>query len=291
MKYTLLLTFLALTACGVQTDLRQQTANHIARPAFMSERFIHADGFQLKSWERMHQRGDAAMVYIEGDSHAIGAPTPFHPVALELASRDGSKNLAYLGRPCQFIKFPQTKGCENNYWKSELYTEEIIRAYESAINDIVKRYDINGIHLVGHGGGGNLAAILTARNKDVLSLRTVAGNLNPELVDKNRLSADSIYAVDYGTQLATVPQMHFIGGLDTYITPKIYHSYRQSIGLSECINFQIIPDASHTRGWVEKWPRLLTEAVPYCEEIYKEVPLPEPTPMEIPKTLYKDLAK
>jgi len=295
MKYGFLFTFLLLTtiitACGVQTDLRQQTANHIARPAFMAERFINADGFQLKTWERMHQRGAPAIIYIEGDSRVLGTTSPAHPVALELASRDGSKNLGYLARPCQFIKFPKTKSCGSEYWTSTLYSEEIINAYETAIDNMVALYDLNGIHLVGYDGGANIAAILTARNKNILSLRTVAGNLNPQLTDGALLSTDSIYAIDYGQRLSNVPQMHFIGEQDTYITPKVYHSYRQSLGLSECVNFKIVPDASHKKGWVEKWPTLLTEAMPFCDESYKELPLPAPTPTDIPKTLYKELAK
>lgn len=290
MKYAILSSLLFLVACGVQTDIRQQSANHIARPAFLSERFINAQGFQLQTWERMHKRDSEATIYIEGDSHIIGATTPYHPVALELAAHDNAKNIGYLGRPCQFIKMPQSKGCGNTYWTDRLYTEEIITAYEIALNDIVKTYGITGIHLVGYDGGANIAAILTARNKNILSLRTVAGNLNPELTNKID-QTDAVYAVDYGSKLATVPQMHFIGGLDTYITPEIYHSYRQAVGLSECINFQIVPGSAHKHGWAEVWPTLLKTALPYCKETYKELPLPEPTPMEIPETRYEKLAK
>lgn len=290
MKHMLPLLFLfVITACGVQTDWRQQTANHIARPAFMSERFINSDGFQLKTWERMHQRGGAARIYIEGDSPVISSPTPYHPVALELAARDDAENIAYLGRPCQFIKFPQKKGCDDDYWKDKRYTEEIIHAYEVALDDIVKTYDLNGIHLVGYNGGANIAAILTAHNKNIVNLRTVAGNLNPEIASNTKYT-DAIFAIDYGSKLSDVPQIHFIGERDSYITPQVYHSYRQSVGLSECIDYKIVPETTHRRGWVEKWSELL-KIMPYCEETYKEVPLPEPTPMEIPKTLYKDLAK
>jgi hypothetical protein len=41
MKNTILLSLfsiLILAACGLETDLKKQTANHIARPAFMVER-------------------------------------------------------------------------------------------------------------------------------------------------------------------------------------------------------------------------------------------------------------
>lgn len=297
MKYlsTLLLALL-ISACGVQTDLRQQSANQIARPAFMTERFISADDFQLKAWERMHQNGGVATIYIEGDSKTLGASTPHTPVALMLAAQDPSKNLGYLGRPCQFIKFPEEKSCDDNYWKEKIYTPEVIAAYETALNDIVDQYDINGIHIVGYDGGANIAAILAARNKNVLSLRTVAGNLNPSLTYSNHggtaLNSNSLYATDYGIALSDVPQMHFIGTKDTYITPDIYHSYRQTVGLSDCINFELVQGASHIKGWENKWPKLLTLR-PYCDESYKVLPRPTPTPTdaEIPKTLYKELIK
>lgn len=306
MKHFLLLSSIIMVGCGLTTDLRQQSANQIARPAFMSERFIEADGFKLKTWERMHQNGAAAMVYIEGDSQVIGSTTPHTPVALMLASRDGASNLAYLARPCQFIKFPEQKGCDDSYWTDNLYTEEIISAYETALNDIVSRYNLNGLHLVGYDGGANIAAVLTARNKNILSLRTVAGNLNPELtqgkvlrmtaegemVTPEPLASRSLYAIDFGTELANVPQIHFIGGRDTLVTPDIYHSYRQAVGLSSCITSQLVPDAAHIRGWQDQWPDLIG-IVPACDESYKNLPLPAPTPTdaEIPQTLYKELAK
>lgn len=294
MKYfSALILSLLITACGLQTDLRQQSANQIARPAFMTERFISADGFKLKAWERMHQNGGVATIYIEGDSRVIGKSTPHTPVALTLAARDGAKNLAYLGRPCQFIKFPQAKNCDDSYWKEKLYTEDVIKAYETALDNITTEYDLNGLHLIGYDGGANIATVLAARNKNVISLRTVAGNLNPELTN-NRLQLDSasIYAIDYGRKLADVPQMHFIGASDRYITPDVYHSYRQTVGLSECINFELVQGASHIKGWEDQWHALLA-LTPYCDEEYKSLPLPTPTPTnaEIPKTLYKDLSK
>lgn len=301
MKYfTSLLLTLLITACGVQTDLRQQSANQIARPAFMTERFITADGFQLKAWERMHQNGGVATIYIEGDSRIIGETTPHSPVALMLAARDGAKNLAYLARPCQFIKSPQTKNCDDSYWEEKLYTKDVVMAYETALDNIIAEYDLTGLHLVGYDGGANIAAILAARNKNILSLRTVAGNLNPELTDqthgdihgKTNHATASLYATDYGRHLANIPQMHFIGALDTYITPDIYHSYRQTIGLSECINFELVQGASHIKGWEDQWPTLLTLR-PYCDDSYKSLPRPSrtPTDAEIPKTLYKELTK
>lgn len=300
--YSLLLTLL-VAACGVQTDWNQQTARQIARPAFMVDRFIHAGNFELKAWERMHTENDVATIYIEGDGihqkmvHHVAPnqrwdnPTPANPVALHLASRDLSKNLAYLSRPCQYIKMPQKKGCDYSYWETRRFSPEVIDAYETALNDIAARYDITAFHLVGYDGGANIAAVLAARRPDVLSLRTVAGNLNPDFVANHhkqpKPAADSIMAIDYGSALANVPQHHFIGAADEIIIPGVYHSYRQAVGLSDCIHYSLVQDADHTRGWVEKWPQLLKHH-PRCADVPEEQPLEplRPPPEDVPARNY-----
>ncbi len=291
---TLLITTILLSACGAQTDIETQTANHIGRPAFMVERQINTGNFKLMAWERMHQRNTTANVYIEGDGiiqktkiNAGSTPTPSNPVALHLASRDKAENLVYLSRPCQFLKMPQDKGCTEKYWLEDRYAPEVIDAYEIALNDIAARYDISGFHLIGYDGGGNIAAILAARRPDVLTLRTVAGNLNPDFATEQKpsriLSGKSIRAIDYGTALAGIPQHHFIGAVDREVTPGVYHSYRQAVGLSDCIHYSMVPDADHERGWVEKWPALLA-LEPQCAKVYTDLP---PLPAMEPISPYK----
>lgn len=300
--YSICLLILVLTACGVQTDWNQQTANHIARPAFMVERFIPAGNFQLQAWERMHAPNNIANVYIEGDGvhqkktpqlrpdHRWLNPTPDNPVALHLASRDLSKNLVYLARPCQYIKMPHEKGCDVSYWEDKRFAPEVLNAYDAALDEIAARYDITGFNLIGYDGGANVAAVMAARRDDVLSLRTIAGNLNPDfVVDHNKqtpLAGNSILAIDYGSALAGVPQHHFIGAADEIIIPGVYHSYRQMVGLSDCIHYSLVQDADHTRGWVEKWPELL-KLQPQCAEIPEELPpSPRPMPRDIPSNDY-----
>lgn len=284
MKYlSLALSLFIISGCNsFQTDLGQQTASHIARPAFMVERDIDAGDFAISAWERMHARHQVATIYIEGDGvhqrlHQTSGttPTPKNPVALHLASRDLSKNLAYLARPCQYLKNPQSKGCDEAYWREKRYTPEVFTAYQNALDDIATRYDITGFHLVGYDGGANIAAILAAKRKDVLSLRTVAGDLNPDLesdLDKHKpLVSNSLLAVDHGLALSAVPQHHYIGAADEIVTPASYHSYRQAVGLSDCVHYSLIQDADHTRGWVEKWPELL-QVQPQCAVIHTDLP-------------------
>jgi len=304
--FTLFILAFSITACGFDTEMRTQTANHIARPAFMVERDIDAGDFTLQAWERMHQREHPATIYIEDDAFltyfatedltqdALFNPTPVNPVALHLASRDQSKNLGYLARPCQFIKMPHSKGCEATYARNRRYSPEVFDAYNAALDNMAAMYDLTGFHLVGHGGGANIAAVLAAQRQDVLSLRTVAGDLNPDYIAHVRgytpLDSDSMLAVDYARSLTHVPQYHFIGGADRLVTPGAYHSYRQMVGLSDCIHYSVIADADHTRGWVEKWPELLA-IMPQCAKLHNDLPsLPPIDSAEIPNyELYKGL--
>lgn len=277
----------SLSACSMKTDLKQQTADRIARPAFMVDRSIQVENFDIQAWERMHARNDVATIYIEGNGtrqkRSIDIPTtlphgdatPANPVALHLASRDKSLNVAYLALPCQFIKNPEDKGCARAYWQEKKFSPEVMDAYNDALNDIAARYDITGFNLIGYDNGANIAAVLAARRDDVLSLRTVAGNLNPTLSAENNLlmplDKNSVFAVDYGSSLSDIPQHHFIGAADEITTPSVYHSYRQRVGLSDCIHYSLIPDADHTSGWVEKWPELLA-LQPQCAVVHQDLP-------------------
>lgn len=139
------------------------------------------------------------------------------------------------------------------------------------------RYDLNSFHLVGVDGGAQIAAFLAAERKDVVSLRTVAGNLNHIFVANAHESTPlkgSLNALNMAPRLAHVPQHHFIGGADSVITPGVYHSFRQAMGPSSCVQYSLVQDAGHRRGWVEKWPELL-KIVPKCSTQPK-APTPKP---------------
>jgi hypothetical protein len=277
MKYLTLLglfSILTVSACGLKTDINQQTAHHIAMPAFMVERTIAAGPFGLNAWERMHQRGTTATVYIEGDSPSsidmgdekvnfdkvFGSDASVsNPLALQLAARDLSENLAYIGRPCQSVKMPAEKGCNPKYWGMDRFAPEVMNSYHAALDDIAARWDITKFHIVGFGGGANIAAVMAATRNDILSLRTVAGDLNPAYggAFNMPLSDNAVLATHYGAELATIPQHHFIGGSDEVITTAHYQSYRQALGGSDCIHYSVIPEVGHMNGWVQIWPQLL----------------------------------
>lgn len=261
---------LANTGC---TGLsRTETANHFTAPAHMIEEKIPADPFLLTSYERILQPGGVADVYIEGDGLAwLGRttksldPTPTNPIALALAAQDPSNNVIYLARPCQYSKLiDPTKSCSNDYWTERRFSPDVIASMNMALDYLKTKFGLNGFHLIGYSGGGAVATLLAARRNDILSLRTVAGNLDHETVNNDHHVSPligSLNARDVAAKLATIPQHHFLGAQDQVVTPDVYQSFRKAMGESHCIRMSLVPEANHEQGWTEHWPSLLQQPV------------------------------
>jgi hypothetical protein len=283
-----LLSGTALSGCARM--IGEEVTDRLAHPVFMKERIIAAGPFHLTAYERMHEREAPATIYIEGDGRAwlskrvaSGDPTPVNPVALHLATRDNSDNVAWLARPCQYTQMADPKAaCSADFWKGQRFSPTVLKAYNDALDDIKARWDIKGFNLVGYSGGGAIAAILAGQRSDVLSLRTVAGNLDHKahsaLHNVSPLTA-SLNPPDYAGTLKAVPQVHFIGGQDSVVPPAILNSYLQALGPSNCVQYRFIQEASHEKGWVDKWPEFL-KFTPECKGPkpmdYDFVPMPEP---------------
>lgn len=250
---------IAIAACSATiNNIKHTTASRIARPAFMIERTIAEGPYALYAWERMRDRREKAVLYIEGDSD-------INPHALHLASRDTTRNVAYLAQPCQF-NTDNSHNCGTDFHQPG--GAEVIASYNAAMNEMKARYGITGFDIVGYGSGGNIAALLAAERDDILSLRTVAGKLNPK---------DGASATAIAPELADMPQHHFIGAADNEVHPDTYHFYRQAMGPSSCVHYTLVQDADHDRGWVDEWPELLKSPTA-CEAELMEDYDPEPFP-------------
>ncbi|MCF8495252.1 MAG: alpha/beta hydrolase [Alphaproteobacteria bacterium] len=280
-----LLSFFLTAACGTEggPPMREDVAKRLASPAWMVERQIEADLFSLTAYERIHQGFAPADIYIEGDGLAWLSktrksldPTPKNPVALHLATRDKAENVIYLARPCQYTKLNDpTTPCDDSYWTGKRFAPEVLAAYNKALDDIRDRYDIRGFNLIGFSGGGTVAALLAAERNDVLTLRTVAGNLDHHAHSAYHgvsVMNESLNPPDYAERLRAIPQIHFIGGQDKIVPPVILHSYLQALGPTSCAQYEMIQEAAHEEGWVEKWPELLTHA-PLCKTPPSEEPV------------------
>jgi len=264
----ILLAGLGLGACYFDTsELRLETAKRIATPSFMLHRNIPAGEFMFTAYERVHQKGKPATIYIEGDGVAWLSksrpsldPTPRNPVGLHLASHDTGPNVIYLARPCQFSGLIDGTACSDKYWTMERFSPEVIAAMNAAVENIKRKYDISSFNLVGFSGGAAVAALLTAERDDVTSLRTVAGNLDHELLNRMHGVSQmtrSLNPTQVAPQIANIPQHHFIGEWDEVVTPAIYDSFRAAAGPSTCMRSSMVKEVDHETGWVNIWPTLL----------------------------------
>ena len=260
---------MAVTACSALLPaVRDEIANRIAGPSFMQVRHITAKPFVLTVFERVWKRGMPATVYIEGDGMAYFSrntpsldPTPVNPIALHLASRDNGPNVIYLARPCQYTKMadPNTP-CPNAYWTSGRFSSDVIDSMSTALDDIKIRYRIEQFNLVGFSGGAAVAVLLAASRNDIVSIRTVAGNLDPKTLNTlhgvSQLT-QSLDPRDAAAKIAHIPQHHFIGDWDEIVTPPVFDAYRAAAGRTSCIRSSIVHEATHETGWVNQWPELL----------------------------------
>lgn len=286
------LALLTIAGCAADPYFREETASRLAAPAWMAERLVPAAPYSLSARERMHERFAPANIYIEGDGvneTDLGAlvypnnPTPRNPVALHLATHDKAENVVYLARPFQY-RFDLDRDERNqNTWKNGRYGKDVIDSYNTALNEIKKRYDIQGFHLIGYEGGGAVAALLAAGRGDVLSLRTVSGIMDhTEFTNSRNMPPleDSLNPVSIAPNLARLPQVHFLGGQDDIVPPAALHSYLQAMGDSACVQTKLIQEASHSESWVDEWPELLALR-PTCARQAVELPPIEDGPAPI----------
>lgn len=258
-----LLVLVLLAGCG--TDPRLD-ADLLASRVGLTRETVDTDSFVLTTYYRLTRPQAPLTVYIEGDGLAWVSrtepsldPTPHHPVGLELASADPGPNVVYLARPCQYTPMADNPRCTVAYWTGKRFAPEVIASLDQAIDHYVRLAPGRGIHLVGYSGGGALAVLLAARRHDVLSLRTVAGNLDHEAV--NRLHEvspmpDSANPIDVARRVADLPQRHFSGADDRVIPPAIAERFAAAAG-GRCLRLTVVPDMTHGGDWAAQWPALL----------------------------------
>ncbi len=256
---------LALASCSRGIAARTELAADTARGRLPIHAIIPAGQFNLASYARVSQPGAPAHVYIEGDGLAyLGRrepslnPTPTNPIALNLAALDPAPNVVWIARPCQYEGF--SADCSQEYWTSKRFSPEVITAYERALDMFKTQYHFSGYELIGFSGGGAVAALAAAGRTDVLSLRTVAGNLDHDAFNAlHHVSPmpESLNPRDVAAKLAHLPQRHFTGAEDDVVPSAVYESYARAAGPSPCLHHDIVKGATHEKGWEAAWPQLL----------------------------------
>lgn len=262
----------ALWAGGSVED-RVKSVRLVAQDAGWKETDIPAGIFKLKSWGKQPSGGQPVVrVYIEGDGFAwvhqnqpSMDPTPRNPMALRLALKDPFPNVCYLARPCQYGSDDSSGVCNQTYWTDARFSEEVIASFDQALNEIKSRFRAEWIELVGYSGGGAVAVLVAARRNDIRSIRTVAGNLDPDEVNRIHHASilkRSLNPMNVATFVSRIPQMHLFGAIDKVVPPQIGDRFASAMGgQSSCIQIRSVSDVSHGDGWVDQWPKLLNEPV------------------------------
>lgn len=264
-----------LSGCVTSLKGRTDTARRIAGQAGFQPITFNTDMFRIAGFFKSAPTGDkVASVYIEGDGFAwidrytiSGNPTPRNPVALKLAVRDPSPSVFYLARPCQYVDLKQERFCNSKYWTNYRFSSDVIQSYNQVLDNIRDRFGVSGFNLVGFSGGGAVAVLVASGRADIVSIRTVAGNLDHVTLNRRKgvspLSG-SLNAVDVAAKVSGIPQIHFTGTQDNIIGPYIADIFKARAGRTDCIAIRRVPGVSHTGGWPDKWRDLVKSALPDC---------------------------
>ncbi len=268
----LLISMILLLAGCASENFRESAQAQAARGGLISEEIV-AGGISLRTWQRITPPVTRLRVYIEGDGFAWVSrsrpsddPTPHNPIGLKLAAADPSANVLYMARPCQFIGPPLPPACNVHLWTDQRFSSYVIQTMDEALSLVMQRYPQARIELTGYSGGGNIAALLAARRTDVVSLRTVAGNLDVAYVNAlHRVSAmpDAQSAKDVAPALANLPQRHFSGADDDTVPPAVAARFQQATG-GRCAQVEVVPGMNHGSDWAALWPGLFAKT-PVCK--------------------------
>lgn len=237
-----------------------------------TKRIVETDSFALVTFGTLKAPDKPVHIYIEGDGYThygdapATNPTPVNPVALRLAAGDPYDNVIYIARPCQFIA--DDPKCAPQYWTSHSTAPEVINAVHQTLNHIKAQYGMSTFHLIGYGGGGAVSAILAANRNDILSLRTVAGNLDHLVyasAHEKALTPFSLNAADFAPGLEDIPQVHFTGADDVEIPVTLFESFKSHMYNTDCVRHEVIQNTGHEQGWAKRWPALLIMK-PLCKK-------------------------
>jgi hypothetical protein len=263
---------LMLAGCSEGGEAARVRASRLAQQAGFTPTMIAAGSFHLQAWLRLAAPSPVLRVYIEGDGHAWDTttrpsedPTPWSPVALELAAVDPGPAVAYLARPCQYVPPDGDPACTQSLWTEARYSAAVIASTNAALDRLKVLAGASQLELVGFSGGGAVAALAGAQRNDLRTLRTVAANLDTALwTAEHRVTplAGSLNPIDTAPRLASVPQMHFVGGADQVVDLPVVRSFTAAEGSSRCLGIVVVPELEHDGDWPAVWRGLLSRPLP-----------------------------
>ena len=251
---------------------RTAHADALAEPAHLQRVTVDTGSFILTAYSRISRPDKPLRVYIEGDGLAWLSrtmpsldPTPREATGLALAAQDAAPNVVYLARPCQFTPMAMDPRCGIPYWTGKRFAPEVIDSMNRAVSHFAALTPGRSVELVGYSGGGAVAVLIATRRSDIASIRTVAGNLDDELVNQLHDVSPmpgSENAIDFAAQVAGIAQIHFSGAEDQVVPPAVALRFVRATG-TRCARAITVPGMSHDGDWSRRWPVLL-DIAPAC---------------------------
>lgn len=266
-------TWVWLSGCAA-TSPEARTANTLAWASDQgwAPVVLPGEDFDVQAFVPGHLRKVRRLtVYLEGDGLAwvdrdtpSFAPTPVDPVGFRLAVADAGGQAVHLARPCQYTQGAAFKGCHPRYWGTHRFAPEVIGAMDRAVQQLKSRYAADELVLVGYSGGAAVAALVAARRDDVVALVTVAGTLDTDVwTQAQRVSPlhGSLNPRAVSSNVARVPQWHFVGGKDEVVTPAVLASFLGGAAGPQPRHtaapiVETVPDFDHACCWVRAWPEM-----------------------------------
>ena len=263
--WIIFLVSILLSGCSTNKDVatRVKESQDLATQNNFQAQLVKGGDFVLTTYQRITDRNQPFVFYIEGDGQlkyrggGSNNPTPASPMLLKLAAMDKRPNVVYIARPCQYTSLETNPKCVSDYWLDKRMNEEVVTSINEVINTINNGQKFN---LVGFSGGGGIAVIIGAKNKNTKDIITIAGNLDTEKFDKHHnyrgYLIKSLNPIKYAKQINDIPQLHISGADDRKVPPFIAELYIKASS-SSCVKHKIFPDVGHTKGWDKVWSSIL----------------------------------
>lgn len=213
---------------------------------------VTAPPYIIASWHRIDAPQEPIRIYIEGDGNSFNSnghptdnPTPSTPFLRDLAAADPNPNVAYLGRPCQYM---QTSTCSVTDWTDGRFSPKIINSMDQSIHSLMKKAQTKEVVLIGYSGGAQVAGLVAVRHpQEVKKIITIAGVLDQKEwsnYHQDTPLSRSLNLKDYQAAFNKIPQVHYIGGKDSVVPNELTKSF-----VSDEATIIIVPKADHQEGF------------------------------------------
>jgi len=243
--------FLTLCACLILGACTHK--NPLSDMAFQT---TMAPPHVIASWYKITEPGKPLKVYVEGDGAAFDSdnqptdnPTPKSEFMRVLAAGDSSPNVAYLGRPCQYL---QTSACSTVDWTTGRFSKTVIDSMDTAVAALMKKARTNKVILIGFSGGAQVTGQIAARHPEkVKKWITIAGVLDTKAWTSYHGDSPLTQSLNLKKEkVKSVHQIHYAGEKDDVVPPRLIQDFA---GADKVI---VVKKAGHGDGFEKIYPEI-----------------------------------